>query len=68
MSSSIDKKTFEEKKQSLITDIEKLEQTITQLAEQQKQIQANVYALHGALQQCDQFLEMLDDEPKEEEE
>jgi len=68
MSSSIDKKTFEEKKQGLQTDIEKLEQTITQLAEQQKQIQANVYALHGALQQCDQFLEMLDDEPKEEEE
>ena len=68
MGSSIDKKTFEEKKQGLQTDIEKLEQTITQLAEQQKQIQANVYALHGALQQCDQFLEMLDDEPKEEEE
>ena len=62
MSSSIDKKTFEEKKQGLQTDIEKLEQTITQLAEQQKQIQANVYALHGALQQCDQFLEMLDEE------
>ena len=68
MSSSIDKTVLEEKKQGLQTDIEKLEQTITQLAEQQKQIQANVYALHGALQQCDQFLEMLDDEPKEEEE
>ena len=65
MSSSIDKKILEEKKQSLQTDIEKLEQTITQLAEQQKQIQANMYALHGALQQCDQFLEMLDDEDKE---
>jgi phage shock protein A len=68
MGSSIEKKVLEEKKQSLITDIEKLEQTITQLADQQKQIQANMYALHGALQQCDQFLEMLDDEPKEEEE
>ena len=65
MSSSIDKKILEEKKQSLQTDIEKLEQTITQLADQQKQIQANMYALHGALQQCDQFLEMLDDEEKE---
>ena len=65
MGSSIDKKLFEEKKQNLQTDIEKLEQTITQLAEQQKQIQANMYALHGALQQCDQFLEMLDDEDKE---
>ena len=68
MSSSIDKTVLEEKKQGLQTDIEKLEQTITQLADQQKQIQANMYALHGALQQCDQFLEMLDDEPKEEEE
>ena len=66
MGSSIEKKVLEEKKQSLITDIEKLEQTITQLAEQQKQIQANLYALHGALQQCDQLLEMLDDEEKEE--
>ena len=65
MGSSIDKKTFEEKKQGLQTDIEKLEQTITQLADQQKQIQANLFALHGALQQCDQFLEMLDDEEKE---
>ncbi len=65
MSSTIEKKVLEEKKQSLQTDIEKLEQTITQLAEQQKQIQANLYALHGALQQCDQFLEMLDDEEKE---
>ena len=66
MSSSIDKTVLEEKKQGLQTDIEKLEQTIAQLVEQQKQIQANVYALHGALQQCDQLLEMLDDEEKEE--
>ena len=65
MGSSIDKKIFEEKKQSLQTDIEKLEQTITQLADQQKQIQANMYALHGALQQCDQFLEMLDEDKED---
>ena len=65
MGSSIDKKIFEEKKQSLQTDIEKLEQTITQLADQQKQIQANLYALHGALQQCDQFLEMLDEDKED---
>jgi phage shock protein A len=63
--SNIDKSVLEEKKQSLQTDIEKLEQTITQLAEQQKQIQANLYALHGALQQCDQFLEMLDEEKED---
>ena len=58
---SLDKKVLEEKKQSLQTDIERIEQTITQLAEQQKQIQANLYALHGALQQCDQFLELLEE-------
>ena len=58
---TIDKSVLEEKKQSLKTDIEKIEQTITQLAEQQKQIQANLYALHGALQQCDQFLELLEE-------
>ena len=62
---SIDKKTLEEKKVSLQSDIEKLNESITQIGEQQKQIQANLYALHGALQQCDQFLEMLDDEEKE---
>ena len=63
--SKIEKKTIEEKKQSLRGDIEKLEKSLTELGEQQKQLQANLYALHGALQQCDQFLEMLDDEEKE---
>ena len=57
--SKIDKKTLEEKKQSLQSDVEKLEKSLTDLGEQQKQLQANLYALHGALQQCDQFLELL---------
>ena len=57
--SSIDETTIEEKKQSIRGDIEKLDQSITQIGEQQKQLQANLYALHGALQQCDQFLELL---------
>ena len=56
---NIDKITIEEKKQSIRGDIEKLEQSIAQIGEQQKQLQANLYALHGALQQCDQFLELL---------
>ena len=63
--SRIEKTTIEEKKQSIKGDIEKLEQSITQIGEQQKQIQANLYALHGALQQCDQFLELLQDEENE---
>ena len=60
--SRIERKTIEEKKQSLLGDIEKLEQSIAQIGEQQKQLQANLYALHGALQQCDQFLEMFNEE------
>ena len=60
--SKIDKTTLEEKKQSLLGDIEKLEKSLTELGEQQKQLQANLYALHGALQQCDQFLELLQEE------
>ena len=55
----IDATMIEEKKKSIQEDIGKLEQSITQIGEQQKQIQANLYALHGALQQCDQFLEMI---------
>ena len=59
---TLDKKTVEEKKQSLLNDIEKIEQSIPQIGEHQKQLQANLYALHGALQQCDQFLEMFNEE------
>ena len=55
----IDVKGIEERKEAIRGDIEKLEQSITQIGEQQKQIQANLFALHGALQQCDQFLEII---------
>ena len=55
----IDVKVVEERKEAIRGDIEKLEQSITQIGEQQKQIQANLFALHGALQQCDQFIEMI---------
>ena len=58
----ISKEVIEERKQSIRGDIEKIEQNIAQIGEQQKQLQANVYALHGALQQCDHFLELLQDE------
>ena len=55
----IDVKVIENRKEAIKADIEKLEQSITQIGEQQKQIQANLFALHGALQQCDQFIEMI---------
>ena len=63
--SKIDKSTIEEKKLSLQGDIEKLEKSLAEIGEQQKQLQANLYALHGALQQCNQFLELLQDEENE---
>ena len=62
--SKIDESKIEEKKLSLQGDIEKLEKSLTELGEQQKQLQANLFAIHGALQQCDQFLELLQEENK----
>ena len=61
----IDANVIEERKKALQGDIEKLEKTIAEVGEQQKQLQANMFALHGALQQCDQFLGMLAEENKE---
>ena len=58
----ISKEVIEERKQTLVNDIDKLEKTIAEVGKQQEQLQANMFALHGALQQCDQFLEMLEKE------
>ena len=63
----IDVKVIEERKQAIQNDIEKLNKNLIEIGEQQKQIQANVFALHGALQQCDQFIEMLGTENQEDE-
>ena len=53
----IDVKLIEERKVEIQKNIETLEKKIAEIGEQQKQVQVNVFALHGALQQCDQFLE-----------
>ena len=63
----IDAKVIEERKVTIQSDIEKLEKTIADVGKQQEQMQANMFALHGALQQCDQFLGMLNEENKEDE-
>ena len=55
----INKEMIVERKQTLVNDIDKLEKTIAEVGKQQEQFQANMFALHGALQQCDQFLEMF---------
>ena len=57
----IEAKVIEERKETLQGDIEKLEQSITQVGEQQRQLQANLFAVQGALQQFNMFLEMLTD-------
>ena len=61
----IDVKVIEERKETIRGDIEKLEKTIADVGKQQEQLQANMFALHGALQQCDQFLEILSKENEE---
>ena len=58
----ISKEVIEERKQTIVNDIDKLEKTIAEVGKQQEQLQANMFALHGALQQCDQFLELVEKE------
>ena len=55
----VSKEQIEERKQTIVNDIDKLEKTIAEVGKQQEQMQANMFALHGALQQCDQFLELF---------
>jgi len=61
----VSKEVIEERKQTIVNDIDKLEKTIAEVGKQQEQLQANMFALHGALQQCDQFLELLNKENEE---
>ena len=61
----VSKEVIEERKQTIVNDIDKLEKTIAEVGKQQEQMQANMFALHGALEQCDQFLELLNKENEE---
>ena len=61
----ISKEMIVERKRTIVNDIDKLEKTIAEVGKQQEQFQANMFALHGALQQCDQFLEQLEKENEE---
>ena len=51
------------RKETILEDIEKVETTIRQLDEQRASLQANLFALQGAAQQVDFF--MNDEEEKE---
>ena len=52
------------RKTTILEDIEKVETTIRQLDEQRASLQANLFALQGAAQQVDFF---MNDEEKEDE-
>jgi septal ring factor EnvC (AmiA/AmiB activator) len=54
-----------ERKGTVTEDIKKVEETIANLDAQRVQLQANLYALQGAIQQIDFFLEQSQ-ETKEE--
>lgn len=54
-----------ERKETVTEDIKKVEETIANLDAQRLQLQANLYALQGAMQQIDFFLEQSQ-ETKEE--
>ena len=60
--------TFEqvtERKETVLEDIKKVEETIANLDAQRSQLQANLYALQGATQQLDYFLDMKEEETDE---
>ena len=51
-----------ERKKTILEDIEKVETTIRQLDEQRASLQANLFALQGAAQQVDFFINDEDEE------
>ena len=48
--------SLKERKTTILEDIEKVESTIRQLDEQRASLQANLFALQGAAQQVDFFM------------
>ena len=53
---------LKKRKETILEDIEKVETTIRQLDEQRASLQANLYALQGAAQQVDFFMNEEDEE------
>ena len=57
---------IQERKVALEGDLTKLRDTIAQLDAKRQELVNNLNALSGAIQQCDQFLSILEEEqPKE---
>ena len=57
---------IQERKVALEGDLTKLRDTITQLDAKRQELVNNLNALHGAVQQCDQFLVDIAEQEKEE--
>jgi len=61
---SLDKDSIEERKETINSDIQVVKQRLLEYQEKIKEDTALINALTGALQQCDHFLEQIDnDEP-----
>ena len=57
---------IQERKVALEGDLEKLRDTIAQLDAKRQELVGNLNGLHGAVQQCDQFLvDIAEQEEKE---
>ena len=48
---------LEERKTTIETDIKKVEETLSSMESQREQLQANLFALRGAFQQVDFFID-----------
>ena len=53
--------SLKERKETILEDIEKVETAIRQLDEQRASLQANLFALQGAAQQVDYFMNELEE-------
>ena len=56
---------LKKRKETILEDIEKVETTIRQLDEQRASLQANLFALQGAAQQVDFFINDEDEGNKD---
>ena len=56
---------IQERKVALQADIKELRETISQLDTKRQELVSNLNALSGAVQQCDQFLTLLEEKEEE---
>ena len=59
---TIDRKKIEERKVTLEKDVETMTNLVEKLDKERNKSLARITALSGAIQQCDQFLQELDNE------